>query len=268
MTIHPKKPVRKTDEIYNLAGQTSVGLSFQQPVETYESVTLGVLNLLEAVRFLGQDIRIYNACSSECFGDCTHEVATEKTAFKPRSPYAVAKAAAFWQTANYREAYGIYACSGILFNHDSPLRPNRFVTQKIIQSALDISAGKMKKLHLGNLAIVRDWGWAPDYVEGMWKMLQIDHPRDFVMATGESHSLETFVDVAFKQLDMDWRDHVVIDDRFIRPTEIMVSRGSPEVAKSVLGWEATKGLEAIISSMLRPSSSLTQNDLDTDTPSK
>ena len=180
------------DEVYNLAGQSSVALSFQQPVETMESIGIGTLNLLEAIRFLGKPIKLYNACSGECFGDIP-QAADEATPFRPRSPYAVAKAAAFWEVANYREAYQIFACSGILFNHESPLRPARFVTKKIIAAACRIARGSQEKLSLGNITIQRDWGWAPEYVEAMWLMLQQDKPDDYVIATGQSHSLEEFV---------------------------------------------------------------------------
>jgi len=166
------------DEVYNLAGQSSVGLSFQQPVETMESIGIGTLNLLEAIRFLGKPIKFYNACSGECFGDIP-QAANETTPFRPRGPYAVAKAAAFWEVANYREAYQIFACSGILFNHESPLRPARFVTKKIIGAACRIARGSREKLSLGNITIRRDWGWAPEYVEAMWLMLQQGQP-DFV----------------------------------------------------------------------------------------
>ena len=163
-------------EVYNLAGQSSVALSFQQPVETLESISVGTLNLLEAIRFLGEPIRFYNAGSSECFGDAQSDGATEDHPFRPRSPYAVAKAAAFWQVANYREAYNLFACSGILFNHESPLRPARFVTRKIIAAACRIAAGSDEVLSLGNTSVQRDWGWAPEYVEAMWLMLQKDKP--------------------------------------------------------------------------------------------
>ena len=185
------------DEVYNLAGQSSVGLSFEQPVETLESISVGTLNLLEGIRFLNRDIRLYNAGSSECFGDTGDTPANEQTPFRPRSPYAVAKAAAFWQVANYREAYGLFACSGILFNHESPLRPERFVTQKIVRAACRIAAGSKERLTLGRLDIQRDWGWAPEYVEAMWKMLQQPQPEDFVIATGETHALQDFVAEAF-----------------------------------------------------------------------
>ena len=165
------------DEIYNLAGQSSVALSFQQPMETQESVYLGTLNLLEAIRFSGKPVKLYNASSSECFGDFGGAAATEETPFRPRSPYAVAKSAAFWQVANYREAYGLFACSGILFNHESPLRPNRFVTKKIVRAAVQIAAGKQERSCLGNTSIQRDWGWAPEYVEAMYAMLQHPEPK-------------------------------------------------------------------------------------------
>ena len=227
----------EADEVYNLAGQRSVALSFQQPVETMESIGIGTLNLLEAVRFLGRPIKLYNASSGECFGDIL-DAADETTPFRPRSPYAVAKAAAFWEVANYREAYRLFACSGLLFNHESPLRPERFVTKKIVATACRIAAGSPEKLRLGNIAIQRDWGWAPEYVEAMWLMLQQEKPDDYVIATGESHSLEEFVAAAFAQVGLQWRDHVVIDPEFFRPTEISVSRGNPQKAASTFGWRA------------------------------
>ena len=236
------------DEVYNLAGQSSVGLSFQQPVETMESIGIGTLNLLEAVRFLGKPIKFYNACSGECFGDVPH-AADETTPFRPRSPYAVAKAAAFWEVANYREAYKIFACSGILFNHESPLRPERFVTKKIIAAACRIARGSAEKLRLGNINIKRDWGWAPEYVEAMWLMLQQDKPDDYVIATGESHSLEEFVSAAFAQVGLDWQDHVVIDPELFRPTEIVVSAGNPEKATGVLGWRARYNMPEVVRMM-------------------
>ena len=190
----------KPDEVYNLAGQSSVALSFEQPVETLESITVGTLNLLEAIRFLGRDIRFYNANSSECFGDAGEIAADERTPFRPRSPYAVAKSAAFWEVDNYREAYGLYACSGILFNHESPLRPERFVTQKIVRAACRIAAHKQGTLKLGNLSIQRDWGWASEYVDAMWRMLQQDTPDDYVLATGRTTSVREFCRLAFARL--------------------------------------------------------------------
>ncbi|MBA2377573.1 MAG: GDP-mannose 4,6-dehydratase [Rubrobacter sp.] len=239
------------DEVYNLAGQTSVGLSFEQPVETLESISIGTLNLLEAIRFLGKPIKFYNAGSSECFGDSSDKPADETTPFRPRSPYAVAKSAAFWQVANYREAYGLFACSGILYNHDSPLRPERFVTQKIVSSACRIAQGSLEKLHLGNIDIQRDWGWAADYVEAMYLMLQQEQPDDYVIATGESCSLADFIAAAFSCLGLDWHEYVVSDASLFRPTDIAVGRANPSKAKEKLGWQAKHKLKAIVQMMIQ-----------------
>jgi GDPmannose 4,6-dehydratase len=238
------------DEIYNLAGQTSVGLSFEQPVETMESVVIGTLNLLEAIRFQSNPIRFYNAGSSECYGDLSNAVADENTPFRPCSPYAIAKSAAIWQVANYREAYGVHACSGILFNHESPLRPERFVTRKIIAAACRIASGSNEKLTLGNIAIERDWGWAPEYVEAMWMMLQQDVPEDYVIATGTSRRLEEFIDIAFKRLGLQWRDHVEQDPRLFRPTDFATGRANPAKARQKLGWTANLKLEEIVALMV------------------
>ena len=240
----------RPDEVYNLAGQTSVGLSFEQPVETLESIAVGTLNILEAIRFIGEPIKFYNAASSEVFGDINGAAADESTAFSPRSPYAVAKATAFWEVANYREAYGLFACSGILFNHDSPLRPERFVTQKAISSACRIAAGKQDKLYLGNIDIQRDWGWAEDYVEAMYLMLQQEQPDDYVIATGESHKLAEFIEIAFRLVGLDWRDYVISDNELRRPTDIAVSRGSPKKAREKLGWEAKHKIADIVRMMI------------------
>ena len=237
-------------EIYNLAGQSSVGLSFQQPVETLESISIGTLNLLEAIRFVEQPIRFYNASSSECFGDTDGHAATEDTPFRPRSPYAVAKAAAFWEAANYREAYGIYACSGILYNHESPLRPERFVTRKIIAAACRIASGSSEKLKLGNLEIERDWGWAPEYVEAMWLMLQQEKPRDYVIATGEINRLGNFVDLAFREVGLSWNDHVELDPTFLRPTDINRGLGDPSRAAEELGWKAKYHMADVVKMMV------------------
>ncbi|PSF35528.1 GDP-mannose 4,6-dehydratase [Aphanothece hegewaldii CCALA 016] len=240
----------KPDEVYNLAGQSSVGLSFDQPVETLESIATGTLNLLEAIRFTGEPIRFYNAGSSECFGDIGDCAADESTPFRPRSPYAVAKSAAFWEVANYREAYGIFACSGILFNHDSPLRPERFVTQKIIAAASRIAKGSDQKLYLGNISIQRDWGWAPEYVEAMHLMLQHDQPDDYVIATGESRTLEDFVKEAFVTVGLNWQDHVSTDASLLRPTDLAISRGNPTKAKVKLGWQAQSKMTDIVRMMV------------------
>lgn len=226
------------DEIYNLAGQSSVSLSFELPVETLESVSVGTLNLLEGIRFTDRPIKLYNAGSSECFGNTGNVAADENTPFCPRSPYAVAKAAAFWQVANYREAYGLYACSGILFNHESPLRPERFVTQKIVAAACRIANGSKEMLELGDVSIQRDWGWAPEYVESMWAMLQQDQADDFVIATGETRPLTYFVEQAFACLGLNWNDHVRSNSMLRRPTDIPVSCANPTKAKSRLGWQA------------------------------
>lgn len=233
-TIHKVEP----DEIYNLAGQTSVGLSFELPVETTESITLGTLNLLEAIRFINAPIRFYNAGSSECFGETQANCADELTPFRPRSPYAVAKAAAFWQVANYREAYNLFACSGILFNHESPLRPRRFVTQKIVTAASEIARGKSQTLYLGNTSIQRDWGWAPEYVDAMYRMLQQDEPDDYAIATGQTNSLQDFVVEVFNYLGLNWQDHVQVDHNLYRPTDIAISCGNATKAKENLGWQA------------------------------
>lgn len=239
----------KPDEVYNLAGQSSVALSFEQPVETLESITVGTLNLLESIRFVDQPIRFYNAGSSECFGDTGGVPADENTPFHPRSPYAVAKAAAFWEVANYREAYGIYACSGILFNHESPLRPERFVTQKVVAAVSRIAAGSRERLQLGNLAIQRDWGWAPEYVEAMWLMLQQSAADDYVIATGQTHSLAAFVNEAFRLHGLDWREHVEISSEFLRPTDILVGCANPSRARERLGWVAKSGMPDVVRMM-------------------
>ena len=239
------------DEVYFLAGQSSVGLSFEQPAETIQSFTLGTLNVLEACRMLDKPIRQYHAGSSECFGDTGGLPAHEKTPFSPRSPYAVAKASAYWLVNNYREAYGLYACTGILFNHESPLRPARFVTQKIIQSVKRIAAGSDECLELGRLDIVRDWGWAPEYVQAMWLMLQQDQPQDFVIATGASFSLQAFVSVAFAHMGLDWQQHVRQVDHLYRPTDIAVSRADPSKATHELGWTARHHMDEVVALMLK-----------------
>jgi GDPmannose 4,6-dehydratase len=238
------------DEVYNLAGQSSVGLSFEQPVETLGSVTLGTLTLLEAIRFTRRPIRFYNAGSGETFGNC-ESPADECTPLMPRSPYAVAKAAAYWEVANYREAYRLYACTGILFNHESPLRPERFVTRKVAAAAARIAAGSGEKLLLGNTRIVRDWGWAPDYVEAMWLMLQQSVPDDYVIATGQSSSLEHFVELAFAAVGLDWRTHVEIDQALLRPTDLECGSANPAKAASKLGWSARRQLVGVVEMMVQ-----------------
>jgi GDPmannose 4,6-dehydratase len=240
----------KPDEIYNLAGQSSVGLSFEQPVETLESISIGTLNLLEAIRFSNLPVKFYNAGSSECFGDTGSLAADEMTPFRPRSPYGVAKAAAFWQVANYREAYQIQASTGILFNHESPLRPERFVTQKIVAAACRIAGGSNETLTLGNIDIARDWGWAPDYVEAMWKMLQHEKPDDYVIATGHTHKLSDFINVVFQTVGLNWQDHVQTDSSFFRPTDIAEGHAHPAKARLQLGWKASHTMEDVARMMV------------------
>jgi GDPmannose 4,6-dehydratase len=236
----------RPSEIYNLAGQSSVGLSFSQPVETLDSILHGTINILESVRFLRLETRFYNACSGECFGN-TDLPADENTPFRPRSPYGVGKAAAFWAVANYREAYNLFACSGILFNHESPMRPRRFVTSKIVGGVAEIVSGKRQKLRLGSLTIARDWGWAPEYVDAMWRMTNRDSPDDFIIATGEMHTLEEFVGTAFKLAGRDWREHVEMDETLLRPADIAYSVGNPAKATRLLCWRARIKMEEVVS---------------------
>ena len=243
------------DEIYNLAAQSSVGLSFDQPIETVNSIVDATLNVMEAMRFLGGQRggakssyagRFYNASSSEMFGDTGTAPASETTPFHPRSPYGVSKAAAHWMVETYRNAYGLYACSGILFNHESPLRKERFVTQKIIRAVVDIHLGANKPLQLGNIAVSRDWGWAPDYVEAMWRMLQQPTPDDFVIATGRTDKLEDFIRTAFEHFDLDWKQHVVSDRSLKRPYEIDCSLGNAAKAADRLGWRAKHTMPDVV----------------------
>jgi GDPmannose 4,6-dehydratase len=238
------------DEIYNLAGQSSVGLSFLQPVETLESISVGTLNILEVVRFHKLPVKFYNAASSECFGDTNGESAKETTPFRPRSPYAVAKSAAFWQMANYREAYNLFSCSGILFNHESPLRPKRFVTKKIINSAILINRGEMSELSLGNINIRRDWGWAPEYVKAMYLMLQQDTPEDYVIATGKSISLEEFVNKTFSYLNLNYKDYLIINKDLVRPSDISFSSGDSSKAARNLKWIPEYSVDDVIRMMI------------------
>jgi GDPmannose 4,6-dehydratase len=228
----------KPDEIYNLAGQSSVRMSFDQPVETFESIVVGVINLLEAIRLLKAPIRIYNAGSSEIFGNTGGVPANEDTVFRPCSPYGIAKATSFWQVAHYRDAYGIHACTGILFNHESPLRPERFVTQKIVEAACRIAAGEADSLRLGDLSVQRDWGWAPEYVIAMHRMLQCERPVDLVIATGHTSSLQDFVREAFAAAGLDWQRHVSFEPSLLRPTELECGRADPARARELIGWSA------------------------------
>lgn len=225
------------DEIYNLAGQTSVALSFDQPIETLESISMGTLNILEAIRFSQLPVKLYSSGSSESFGNVNYAV-SEDTPFRPRSPYGVAKAAAFWEVSNYRDAYNIFACTGILFNHESPLRKERFVTMKIVKTACRIANGSKEKLYLGNVNTQRDWGWAPEYVEAMWLMLQQEVPDDFIVATGETISLMDFITFVFEQLNLNWDQYLVVDSNLLRPTDIQMGLANPTKAKEKLNWQA------------------------------
>lgn len=237
------------DEIYNLAGQTSVGMSFSYPVETFDSILIGTMNLLECIRLLKKPCRFYNAGSSEVFGN-TERPADEETKYHPRSPYATAKAAAHYAVANYREAYGLFAATGVLFNHESPLRPSRFVTRKIVSTAVRIANGSRERLQLGNVDIHRDWGWAPEYVEAMWRILQHDEPEDFVIATGHMHSLSQFVDQVFAVLGLAAKEHVDTDRLLLRPLDIAQSVGNPEKARRRLGWSARVGFEQLVTLLI------------------
>lgn len=236
-------------EIYALAGQSSVGLSFEQPGPTFDSIAVGTQVLLEAVRITKLPTRIFNAGSGECFGELAGR-ADESCCLRPGSPYAVAKASAHWLVANYRESYGLFACTGFLFNHESPLRPEQFVTQKIIAAACRIAGGSGERLKLGNTEVIRDWGWAPEYVDAMWRMLQQPEPRDFVIATGNGHSLTEFVELSFAALDLDWRDHVDCDAGLRRPTDIPYSVGDPSGASAKLRWESRLTLREVIREMI------------------
>src|SRR5687768_14355500 len=224
------------DEVYNLGAQSHVRVSFDQPVYTVQTDALGTISLLEAIRDTGKPMRFYQASSSEMYGKVVETPQTEKTPFHPRSPYACAKVYSFWQTVNYRESYGMYACNGILFNHESPRRGETFVTRKITRAATRIKVGLQKKLYLGNLDAKRDWGYAKDYVDAMWRMLQQDEPEDFVIATGETRTIREFLDMVFGQLDLDWNQYVEIDPRYFRPAEVDLLLGDASKAKEKLGW--------------------------------
>jgi GDPmannose 4,6-dehydratase len=226
------------DEVYNLGAQSHVKVSFETPIYTANTNALGTLRLLEAVRSMKKNAKFYQASSSEMFGKVVEIPQNEKTPFYPRSPYACAKAYSFWQTVNYREAYGLFACNGILFNHESPRRGETFVTRKITRAAARIKLGLQDKLFLGNLDAKRDWGYAADYVEAMWLMLQQDKPDDFVIATGESHSVREFLDEVFGCLDLDWHKYVEVDSKYFRPAEVDVLQGDASKAAKILGWKS------------------------------
>jgi GDPmannose 4,6-dehydratase len=240
--IHP-------DEIYHLGAQSHVRVSFDMPEFTGDITGLGTTRILEAIRRSGIKTRFYQASSSEMFGDAPAPQ-NEETPFWPRSPYAAAKVYAYWMTRNYREGYNMFACNGILFNHESPLRGETFVTRKITRALARIKFGLQDKLYLGNLDAKRDWGYAPDYVKAMWLMLQQDDPQDFVIATGQSHSVREFLEEAFSYADLDWKEYVEIDPRYFRPTEIELLLGDAGRARKILGWEPEVGFKELVRLMV------------------
>jgi GDPmannose 4,6-dehydratase len=237
-------------EVYNFAAQSFVPISWSQPLLTGEFTALGVTRMLEAVRLVDPAIRFYQASSSEMFGNVKHEPQNEQTPFWPRSPYGVAKVYGHWITVNYRESYNIFACSGILFNHESPLRGKEFVSRKVSDAVARIALGVQDKLALGNLEAMRDWGFAGDYIEAVWLMLQQERPDDFVIATGAKHSVRDLVELAFHHVGLDWRDHVIHDPRFFRPAEINTLRGDASKARQVLGWEPKVSFTELIRMMV------------------
>lgn len=238
------------DEVYNLAAQSFVGTSWEQPILTGNVTGLAVTNMLEAVRIAKPDARFYQASSSEMFGKVVETPQKETTPFYPRSPYGVAKLYGHWITVNYRESFDMYACSGILFNHESPRRGVEFVTRKITDAVARIKLGLADELRLGNLDSKRDWGFAGDYVKAMWLMLQQDSPKDFVISTGETHTVEEFVEIAFSHVGLDWKDYVVIDPKFVRPAEVDLLLGDCTKAKDSLGWELEVSFEQLVKMMV------------------
>ena len=241
----------KPHEVYNLTGPSSVSESFSSPYRNAHDIYLNTLNCLEAVRKVNTPIRYYNACSSECFGETGDTPADEETPFQPLSPYGHAKAAAFGLTKLYRETYGLFCSSGILFNHESPLRPSTYVSQKILLETAAIAQGKQQNLRLGNIDIERDWGWAPDYVEGMHRILLHDIADDFILATGKTHSLKDFLAIAFENFGLNWKSFVTSSPELIRPSEIRSSRADPAKAKRVLGWSSQCDLPTLISKLTK-----------------
>ena len=239
----------RPDEVYNLGAQSHVRVSFEQPVYTVQSDAVGTINLLEAIRDTGLPVRFYQASSSEMYGKVRETPQTETTPFHPRSPYACAKVFSYWQTVNYREAYDMFAVNGILFNHESPRRGETFVTRKITRAATRIKEGLQDKLFLGNLDAKRDWGFAGDYVEAMWLMLQAEKPEDYVVATGETHSVREFLDEVFGTLGLDWHKHVEVDPRYFRPAEVDLLLGDPAKARRQLGWEPRVTFKALAKMM-------------------
>jgi len=258
-TVNSVRP----DEIYNLGAQSHVMVSFEMPEFTADTAGMGTLRVLEALRHADWPVRFYQAGSSEMFGKVAESPQSERTPFHPRSPYAVSKVFAHWMTIQYREAYGLFAANGILFNHESPRRGATFVTRKITRGIAAILAGREQKLYLGNLDARRDWGYAPEYVEAMWRMLQADEPSDYVVATGETHSVREFVEAAFSQVGLEWAAYVEIDPRYFRPTEVDELCGDASKASAELGWRATTGFQDLVRIMVE--ADLTEAGLD---PSK
>jgi GDPmannose 4,6-dehydratase len=238
------------EEVYHLAAQSHVRISFELPIYTAQAVAIGTLHMLEAVRAVGGKVRFYQASSSELYGKAEEAPQNEDTPFHPRSPYACAKAFAYWQTINYRESYGLFACNGILFNHESPRRGETFVTRKITRAATRIKEGLQEKLYLGNLDAKRDWGYAGDFVEAIWMILQQEEPDDFVIATGETRSVREFLEAVFGQVGLDWRKHVEIDHRYFRPAEVDLLLGDAGKARRKLGWQPKVGFEQLVRMMV------------------
>ncbi|EDX87117.1 GDP-mannose 4,6-dehydratase [Synechococcus sp. PCC 7335] len=242
------------NEVYNLGAQSHVRVSFDSPEYTVDTVAMGALRLLEAIRDYQQrtrsEVRFYQAGSSEMYGKVQHVPQSEETPFYPRSPYSCAKVYAHWQTINYRESYDMFATNGILFNHESPRRGETFVTRKITRAIARIVTGQQKKLYLGNLDAKRDWGYAKDYVKAMWLMLQHDQPDDFVIATGETYSIRQFLDIAFQHVNLDWTDFVAFDERYLRPAEVDLLIGDPSKAKRILGWQPEVSFEELVKLMV------------------
>jgi GDPmannose 4,6-dehydratase len=254
----------KADEVYNLAAQSFVPASFSQPVLTGEFTALGVTRMLEAIRVVNPKIRFYQASSSEMFGKAASVPQDEETKFHPRSPYGVAKLYGHWITVNFRESYGMYAVSGILFNHESPRRGAEFVTRKITLAAARIAAGKQKDLHLGNIDARRDWGFTGDYVEAMRLMLQQEEPKDYVIGTGETHSVQEFVEAAFSQVGLDWHRFIVIDPKLVRPADVELLISNPRRAKEELGWKPKVSFEELVRMMVDADVALVSRDADRD----
>jgi GDPmannose 4,6-dehydratase len=252
------------DEVYNLGAQSHVRVSFDEPEYTVDVIAMGTLRLLEAIRDFrertGKDVRVYQAGSSEMFGKVTEIPQSETTRFYPRSPYAAAKVYAHWQTVNYREAYDLFACNGILFNHESPRRGETFVTRKITRAATRIKLGLQDKLYLGNLEAKRDWGFAGDYVEAMWLILQQNEPDDYVIATGKNYSVREFLSTVFSRLDLDWEKYVETDSRYFRPTEVDELLGNPEKAMKKLGWKPKVDFDGLIEMMIESDMELAQQE--------